>query len=74
MRTNKSYEYGVEAEKIILKFVETIPKSTRVITEETQRKYFAKISPHTVKRLLENLKEKGHIKCIPMRSVLLWQK
>lgn len=74
MRTNGSFEYNKEAEKIILSLVDVFPKSTTTITQEAKSKYFAKISPHTVKRLLINLKEKGQIKCLPMKKVILWSK
>lgn len=74
MRTVGSYEYDEKTEKIILDHVDVYPKSTRSITEELRDSKFAKISPQTVKRLLENLKNRGLIRCMPLKNTLLWTK
>lgn len=74
VRTVGSFEYDEKAEKIILKYVDVFPKSTRSITEELRNDEFAKISPQTVKRLLEKLKERGMIRCMQLKNTLLWQK
>ena len=73
MRTKKAYEYREEAERILLTIVSDIPFTTHALTQE-MRKQFEKISDVTVKRLLQNLWEKGKIKKIKIGRMVLWQK
>ena len=74
MRTEGAFEYDERSEKIILDHVDIIPKSTTTITEELRSSKFAKISPQTVKRLLESLKIKGMVKCMELKNTLLWSR
>ena len=73
MRTKESFEYGEEHEEIIYKFVNHIPRTTNSIAALVKEKYFAKIHPHTVQRLLENLQKVGRIKKFQTGRVSLWQ-
>ena len=73
MRTKKSYEYGEEHEDIILKFVSNKPQTTKSITLSVKQSFFSKIHAHTVKRLLENLKERGKVKKLKVGQINLWQ-
>ena len=73
MRTKKSFEYGEEHEEVVYKFVSHIPRTTNYITILVKEKYFDKIHPNTVKRLLENLQKKGKIKKFKNGRVNLWQ-
>lgn len=74
MKTKGSYEYGEDAEKIVLSYVSDIPRTSNDIKNRLRENVFSKIERETVKRLLENLYKKGMVKKQPACGFVLWSK
>lgn len=72
-RTKGAYEYKEDAEEMIFSVVSNYPKSTNSIYKEVKKKFFSNIHHGTVKRLLENLRDKGKIKSFKVGRVIVWQ-
>ncbi len=73
MRTKESFEYGDEAETIVLGCVNSRPQTTNAITEIVKKDFFEKLHHGTTQRILESLKQKGKIKGSKMGRSYLWQ-
>ncbi len=73
MRTKEAFEYKKDAEEKILQFVSLDPKTTNDISKEVKEKFFSKIHPKTVERLLNNLQDQGKIKGNLVGRIKVWQ-
>lgn len=74
MKTKGSYEYGEDAEKIVLSYVSDIPRTSNDIKNRLRENVFSKIERETVKRMLESLHKKGLVKKQPACGFVLWSK
>ena len=73
MKTKGSFEYEQDSAERVYKLVNHIPRTTNAITLLARKKYFKRIHPKTVKRLLTILMEKGRIKRFVAGRTTVWQ-
>ncbi|KKL96645.1 hypothetical protein LCGC14_1842430 [marine sediment metagenome] len=74
MRKKGDFEYTEEHEEFILRAVKERPQTTNAITKDVRKKFFRKIDPNTVKRILKNLFKQGKIKRFQSGRTMLWQR
>jgi len=74
MKTKGSFEYLDDSAARIFRLVSHTPRTNNAITLLARKKYYSKIHPKTVKRLLEQLQQKGLIKGFTVGRTLVWQK